>query len=371
MVDGLHGEPIRQIKLMNENSTGQSIDEIVSILRTKEDENRRLRKDNFCRVYGETPCSDDQNKFEIKDVGKYNIQMIRMVRYDRPSDKIQFKEIACFCQQCLNGKFNECLLYKQPVISADIVLSSEKRQLRTEKEVVFEDDEKLNEEILKEPILLESNLDMNYINKSEIHEFDPIIIEHVPNLDVSVGSVGCSSPNQEFRTSSQKVNSEPGGSPDKKASFGDNQADASTTHSRYRDDSNPGQNSTSNFDPSNSPIVHDSAADEDYISQRLNFMGNDDYLSPRKIGMNVEQLRSIFNKKGLLFGDCLNFVGNMLMSANPNDCVILKTEFYRWFKAAPKWRFAWKTNLLCSEAEFKNAKERYLEYSFKCLLVSQ
>ena len=31
MVDGLHGEPIRQIKLMDENSMGRSIDEVIQL----------------------------------------------------------------------------------------------------------------------------------------------------------------------------------------------------------------------------------------------------------------------------------------------------------------------------------------------------
>ena len=93
MVDGLHGEPIRLIKHMNEDSKGQTIQEIVSILQTNENEMRKSRSEDFCRVYGESQFCSAAREYELKNAARINIQMIRMYHFDKSTNRVNFKEI--------------------------------------------------------------------------------------------------------------------------------------------------------------------------------------------------------------------------------------------------------------------------------------
>ena len=347
---------------MHADSVGQTIEDFVNRLRLHENEMRKSRNADFCRVYGESQLFEKVHEYDLKNAAKINIQMIRMYQYNKSNDVVNFKEIPCFCFNCLDGQFDKCEILVQPIVSSDIVPASESRKLRSQPENVMNDSFEQREDITTEPIHFDSNLDVKFVKDSEIEEHDPVEIEHKKKADVSFcGSEESSSPTDDFKTSSQK-------NPNTSVTRNQNLSPSSNAKSvlTIDDDLNVLPPSPIYDEAPVSPIIvqnestnkNDRDADEAFIIRRLNYL-DQQYLLPEKIGLEKKDFWTIFDKKGKLYGTCIDYIGNILMTNNENDCVILRCQLYNWLNASSKFRFAWKNNIYCSLSKFENAKERF------------
>ena len=373
----MHAEPLRLIKAMHSDSVGQTIEDFINRLRLHENEMRKTRNADFCRVYGESQLFEKAHEYELKNSTKINIKMIRMYHYNKSNDVIKFKEIPCFCFNCLDGQFDKCEILVQPIVSSDIVPASELRKLRNQPEDVMNDSFEQREDITTEPIIFDSNLDVKFFKDYEIEEHEPVEIEHKKKADVSFcGSEESSSPTDDFQTSSQKFlntsltrNQNISQSSYAKSVLTIDEDGNLLPPSPINDDGNLFPSPPIDDEDPVSPIIVQNEsidknlrdADEAFIMRRLNYL-DQQYLLPENIGLEKKDFLTVFDKKGKLYGTCIDYIGNMLMKNSENDCVILRCELYNWLHASSKFRFAWKNNIMCSESKFENAKERFQKF---------
>ena len=324
----MHSDPLRQIKLLNAESKGQHIEDIVTELRKIEDQKRQQRKTGFIRLFGKSisPNADTQ-QFQLKQSSKVNIQRIRQYSYDANIDAVRIKEYPCFCAVCLNGRFDDCQLFKQKIINVFI----EKRHV--------------SQANIEEIDLDDGDLEQNLNNDSWKQD---------PNLSIDIDFLNNEHP-EEFNTE------ESGDNPDSKNVNTSFQSDACSSQP------DKGQK-TSSQTKKNIPDLQDfgpldvSMSDYDYVQNRINNMMPRQSIKPAKYIMEKQSLNDLFKRTGLLDGFTLNYLGNMFTSQSQStDCYIFDPQIADYLRLPAKNRpVDWVRSLTTHNSERFASAERII-----------
>ena len=326
--DGLHGEPIRQIRIMNNENEGQTIDEIVRNLTKNEEAMRLKRTNNFIRIFVESDSVENTKSLQLKNASKLNIKMTRQFTYDKQNDKVLLKEIPCICNRCLDGDFHQCPIFDQPIVEAEINHVGPQRELRKSK-IDKDHDEDIEDEEQFEYQQLE-------VNQRRIKcKMDS---EFIQGLSVEKELTETASQNK-FQTRSLSIDSDDFSSPI------------------------PDQMTSSQKEESNGlnqfEFFGDQETDEDYLRKRIDCMGDTNFLEPTQFETNKACMEAIFKKKGFeswVIGWSLNYFANMLIeqTSDVQDVCFLKCELSEWVNAENQ--YDWHYLLINEEEKLRKAK---------------
>ena len=293
--------------MLNSDSKGQNIEDIVENLTRIEIQKRQQRVSGFIRLFGESvPLSPDSPQYQLKNANKINIQRIRQFSYNETLDQIKIKEFPCYCSSCLTGAFEQCHFFNQKIIYVDI----ENRRLREK------NDDELESEPATDPIsnqelnetremIPNTSIDVEYLHKEYSEEFQPKQSPtETKKTNASFDSQPCSSPDRVNQTSSQKKDDIP--------------------------------------DLLDLGPLDVSLNDFDFVQHRINNMVFQECLKPTKYMMDKKSLEELLNRKGLLDGCTLNYIGNMYLSQNnSNNCYVIDPQLANFLRTPARARREW------------------------------
>ena len=327
IIDGLHSDPLRQIKLLNAESRAQNIQDIVDNLRRIEIQKRQQRVSLFTRLFGESiPLNAESPQYQLKNSTKINIQRIRQYSYDSKQDSIQIKEFPCYCSFCLGGTFDQCQLYNQKIIK--VLIENRKSNVGNADLSETEDQtDQYNNKNLADEHKKESNIsiDIEFLNTEFAEEMKQ------PEKDKeneSFGSEACSLPDKANQTSSQK------------------------------NDKIPDLEDFGNLDIS--------MDDFDYVQHRINNMVSKEEIRPTKYFMEKKSLEELFKRNGLVDSFTLNYVGYMyLKEFDTKDCYVFDPQISRYLRLPVKQRSNWRQFLTTHDQNcFADAKRIIIPWHY-------
>ena len=324
IIDGLHSDPLRQIKLLNADSRAQNIDDIIENLRRIETQKRQQRVSLFTRLFGKSISFNPESpQYQLKNSTKINIQRIRQYSYDSKEDSIQIKEFPCFCSSCLGGSFDQCQLYNQKIIK--VLIENRKSNVKNAEISDPEDLSDHNSEKdghKKEPNI---SIDIEYLNDEYPEEMKQ---SEKNEENESFGSEACSLPEKTNQTSSQKQDKIPN-----LADFG------------------------------NLDISMD---DFDYVQHRINNMVSYEQIKPTKYFMEKKSLEELFKRNGLVDSFTLNYVGYMYLTQfDTKDCYVFDPQISRYLAQPVRQRPNWQRSLTTHDQDcFADAKRIIIPWHY-------
>ena len=331
--------------MMNNENEGQTISDIVDILKRKEEDMRTRRNKNMIRLFAESSSDSVERKYELKNANKLNIKMIRQYRYDKNTDKVQLKSIPCICEICLAGNFNECLIYSQQIIEAEVIQSTRSVQLRNPNFDAGDEIDEVdnNENFTASGILRNNTIDIDFVN----HDMEKTSQSKPPTPRQDSQNVN--NPN------SQNVNS-----PDDIGCVELSSPDPNRVTSSQKEE-------VIDLKDFGSLDEAEAQGDDEYILNRLNCMSNSDYIEPIRFETDKKSLQRILDNRGELDGWSLNYICHMILkqASNQNDCSFLKTDLSLWFANPVKHRVKWTNNLISRQSKADKQSLKNDEESFK------
>ena len=111
-IDGLHTWCTMKIRAGNLCDRAQTLADAVAYLR--EEEQKKLNGTINRYFIATTHCQEP--RIGLKKSESIQNHLIRMCSYDMKEQKILLTDIACPCESCIFGKFNECGVHTHDIL---------------------------------------------------------------------------------------------------------------------------------------------------------------------------------------------------------------------------------------------------------------